>query len=80
MAIDKGLYQAPQGLEELALGEPEIEIEIADGPEIAMNSDGSVDIVFEEEKNTDIEKKKAEQQGFTLNGLPCVAGVYPDAK
>ena len=28
MAIEKGLYQAPQGIEALAINEPEIEIEI----------------------------------------------------
>ena len=56
MAMEKGLYAAPEGLETLTEVEPEIEIEINDGPEIAVNSDGSVDIVFEEEKNTDIDQ------------------------
>ena len=40
MAIDKGLYQAPQGLEELALGEPEIEIEIEDPESVSVGIDG----------------------------------------
>ena len=50
MAMEKGLYAAPEGIEEDQ--EPAIEIEIADGPEISMNEDGSVDIVFEEETET----------------------------
>jgi hypothetical protein len=40
MAIDKGLYQAPQGLEELALGEPDIEIEIEDPEAVSIGIDG----------------------------------------
>ena len=50
MAMEKGLYAAPMGIEEEQ--EPMIEIEIADGPEISMNADGSVDIVLEEESET----------------------------
>ena len=68
MAMEKGLFAAPEGLETLAQNEPEIEIEIADGPEIAMNSDGSVDIVFEEEKNTDIDQFDANIAEFLSEG------------
>lgn len=68
MAMEKGLFAAPEGLETLAQNEPEIEIEIADGPEIAMNSDGSVDIVFEEEKNTDIDQFDANIAEFLDEG------------
>ena len=32
--IDKALYQQPQGLEDLARGEPELEIEIVDPEEV----------------------------------------------
>ena len=51
MAMEKGLYAAPMGMEEDV--EPAIEIEIADGPEITMNDDGSVDIVLESETITE---------------------------
>ena len=68
MAMEKGLYAAPEGLEMLAENEPEIEIEINDGPEIAVNSDGSVDIVFEEEKNTDIDQFDANIAEFLDEG------------
>jgi len=47
MAMEKGLYAAPEGMEEDTGAA--IEIEIEDGPEISMNEDGSVDIVFESE-------------------------------
>ena len=43
MAIDKGLYKAPQGLEALAAQEPEIEIEIED-PESVKIKAGGVEI------------------------------------
>lgn len=45
--MEKGLYAAPLGIQDEV--EPAIEIEIADGPEITMNEDGSVDIVLESE-------------------------------
>ena len=68
MAMEKGLYAAPEGLEDIMDAEPEIEIEIADGPEIAMNSDGSVDITFEEEENTDIDQFDANIAEFLDEG------------
>ena len=68
MAMEKGLYSAPEGLEMLAEEEPEIEIEIKDGPEIAMNADGSVDIVFEEEENTDVEEFDANIADYLSEG------------
>jgi hypothetical protein len=68
MAMEKGLYAAPEGLENIMDAEPEIEIEIADGPEIALNSDGSVDITFEEEKNTDIDQFDANIAEFLDDG------------
>ena len=40
MAIDKGLYQAPVGLEELAQEEPEIEIEIENPEAVNIGIDG----------------------------------------
>jgi hypothetical protein len=51
MAIDKGLYQAPMGLEELALGEPEIEIEIEDPESVKIGIDG-MEISFGPEVET----------------------------
>ena len=38
--IDKSLYAAPAGLEELAAQEPEIEIEIVDPEEVTVGIDG----------------------------------------
>lgn len=55
MAMDKGLYSAPQGLEELLGGMPELEIEIeGDGneAEIAMLPDGGVEVTLEPEDDT----------------------------
>jgi hypothetical protein len=51
MAIDKGLYQAPVGLEELALNEPEIEIEIEDPESVSIGIDG-MEINFGKEVET----------------------------
>jgi len=57
MAMEKGLYSAPQGLEELVGMEmPEIEIEIeGEGgeAEIAMLPDGGVEVTLEPEDNTE---------------------------
>lgn len=69
MAMEKGLYSAPEGLELLAETEPEIEIEISDGPEISVNEDGSVDIVFEEEENSDIDEFDANIAEFLSEGV-----------
>lgn len=56
MAMDKGLYAAPQGLEEM-LGEmPELEIEIegqGGEAEITMLPDGGVEVMLEPENNTE---------------------------
>ena len=51
MAMEKGLYAAPEGLDALEM-EPAIEVEIADGPEISVMDDGSVEVVFEPEDET----------------------------
>lgn len=42
MAIDKGLYEAPIGLDSLAAAEPAIEIEIEDPESVAIGVDGMV--------------------------------------
>ena len=51
MAIDKGLYQAPIGIEEAARNMPEIEIEIEDPESVTVGMDGMpiLEIVQEEE-------------------------------
>ena len=59
MAMDKGLYAAPEGLDALGT-EPAIEVEIAEGPEISVMEDGSVEIVLEPENDT-------EPGGFAAN-------------
>ena len=40
MAIEKSLYEAPQGLEALAVDEPDIEIEIEDPESVNIKADG----------------------------------------
>ena len=40
MAIDKGLYAAPQGIAQMAAGEPDLEIEIEDPESVSINTDG----------------------------------------
>jgi hypothetical protein len=52
MAIDKALYQLPQGLEALAAEEPEIEIEIEDPESVKIGVDG-LEIEIEPSRGTD---------------------------
>ena len=51
MAIDKGLYAAPMGIEQMAQDMPEIEIEIEDPESVTIGMDGMpiLEIVQEEE-------------------------------
>ena len=51
MAVDKGLYAAPQGLETLGEGEAPIEIEIVDPESVGIKVDG-VEIEIEPEEET----------------------------
>lgn len=52
MAIDKGLYQAPKGLEELTKGmEPDIEIEVEDPESVSIKAGG---LEFNIEKEEDV--------------------------
>ena len=51
MAIEKGLYQLPQGIESLAEQEPELEIEIEDPEEVTIGMDG-LEISLEPEVET----------------------------
>ena len=52
MAIEKALYQLPQGIEALAAEEPEIEIEIEDPESVKIGVDG-LEIEIEPAKETD---------------------------
>jgi hypothetical protein len=52
MAIEKALYQLPQGIEALAAEEPEIEIEIEDPESVTIGVDG-LEIEIEPTKETD---------------------------
>lgn len=56
--IDKGLYQAPQGLEELAQMEPDIEIEIEDPESVTIGMDGL---------EIEIEPGNVEEEDFAMN-------------
>lgn len=51
MAIEKGLYQAPEGLEALAMNEEPIEIEIEDPESVTIGMDG-LEITLEPEPET----------------------------
>jgi hypothetical protein len=51
MAIEKGLYQAPEGIEALAENETPIEIEIENPEEVTIGIDG-LEIVLEPEEET----------------------------
>lgn len=68
MAIDKALYEAPQGIEALAVQEPEIEIEIA-GPEdeTVVEVGVAVEVDTEDEKFEENIADKVDEQ--TLQSL-----------
>ena len=50
MAIEKGLYQAPVGLEEAASDAPELEIEIENPESVTVGMDGIPILSIEEEE------------------------------
>jgi len=58
MAIDKALYQAPEGIEVLAAAEPEIEIEIEDPESVKIGMDGL---------EIEIEPAKESEDDFNAN-------------
>ena len=60
MAIEKGLYAAPQGLEALAAQEPDIEIEIEDPEAVKIGVDGV-------EINLEAEDKEPSDEDFDAN-------------
>jgi len=57
--IDKALYAAPEGLEALGVGEPEIEIEIEDPEAVTIGMDG-LEIEIEPEEEDDFSENLAE--------------------
>lgn len=71
MAVDKGLYQAPQGIESLAQDEEPIEIEIVDPEEVHIHA-GDTDIEIEPGEDSDFGKNLAEE--LDEGALTKVAG------
>jgi len=71
--IDKSLAQAPQGLEELAMGQPDLSIEI-ENPESVTLDDGSMEITIvpgkekEDEFNANLAEDMDEGQLTELSG------------
>jgi len=70
--MDKGLYQAPQGLEALASNEPDLQIEIED-PEAVRIKTGGVEIEIEPGEGSDafganLAEDMSEQELATLAG------------
>ena len=61
MAIDKGLYAAPMGIEEMAQDMPELEIEIEDPESVTIGVDGMPILeMVQEEEEPDFAKNLAE--------------------
>ena len=73
MAIEKGLYQAPQGIESLAEQEPELEIEIEDPEEVTIGVDGlEISLEPEVETSDDFDANLAEY--MSDSELASIAG------
>ena len=74
MPIDKGLYQAPQGLESIiGSNEPDIEIEIEDPEAVHIGIDGmEIDIEPEQEGPEDFNANLAEY--ISDDQLVAIAG------
>ena len=71
MAVDKGLYQAPQGIESLAQDEEPIEIEIVDPEEVHIKA-GPLEIDIEPAEDSDFGNNLAED--LDEGALTKVAG------
>lgn len=83
MAIDKALYQAPQGLEAIVGAEPDIEIEIEDPEALRISVEGQEIFDMEEvEDEEDFNKNLAEEMdGGALEELAGdLAGSIDDDK
>ncbi len=64
MAIDKALYQLPEGIETLAQAEPELEIEIEDPESVTIGIDGlEIELEKREETDEDFDANLAEYMG-----------------
>jgi len=73
MAIEKGLYEAPVGLDSLAAAEPQIEIEIEDPESVAIGIDGMViEMTKAEPRAEDFDANLAEFMGE--NELQTLSG------
>ena len=73
MAIDKALYQAPEGIEVLAAAEPELEIEIEDPESVTIGMDGlEIEIEPAKESEDDFNANLAEE--MDEGGLTELAG------
>ena len=73
MAVEKGLYEAPKGLEALAAEEPAIEIEVVDPEAVNINMDGvAISLSKEEPRADDFNANLAEF--MSENELGSIAG------
>jgi hypothetical protein len=64
MAIEKALYQTPEGIETLAQAEPELEIEIEDPESVTIGIDGlEIELEKAEESDEDFDANLAEYMG-----------------
>lgn len=73
MSVDKGLYQAPEGMEGLAAPEPAIEIEIED-PEKVTIGIGGMEIVLDPDRMPDEEFDANLAEGMDEGELAMLAG------
>ena len=73
MPVDKGLYEAPKGLEQLTQNEPDIEIEIEDPEAVHISGDGfelDVEKMDEEDGSEEFNQNLAEDMdGSALESL-----------
>ena len=71
--IDKALYQQPQGLEDLARGEPELEIEIVDPEEVSIKGPGfELELIEAEEGEEEFSANLAED--MSQDAMDSMAG------
>ena len=64
MAIDKGLYAAPQGIEQEAMDEPEMHIEIEDPEAVTIGTEGfELEIRKGDPNEDDFDANIAEEMG-----------------
>ena len=78
MAIDKGLYAAPVGLDEAAMDEPDMEITIEDPESVEIDVDG-LEIEIEKEKPSDEDFDANLAEFMDENELSLLASELIDA-